>query len=852
MSGRRSLPVVLMLLFVLVIGWSGVSSPANAKPLSGVPVPAGVGQPDPDSKPTKPEPGQQPSPNHLTHPCSGMLPEPTFAGLSPLTIEYTALNCTESYGDIGVWQANGHDYVILSGFSTRMFHIFNVDDPYNPVLLRTMPIPPGGSAGTSASWFKQRDINGIQHYYVTATVRGSVASQACGFYVYNADDPANPVLVDRKFGADWCTVHEHFISYDTDGDADYAWLAMGNESGSLWKVVVMDLQNLPTMTERGRYQRTDANSGNYVHDVNVVGNRVFLAHWGGGLIIHDKQTLVNNVNPTPLNPIDSIRPSGFNVHHVVPTTDGNHVLIEDEFINSTALEKIKMYNISDINNPFYETGIIGTGEAMNSQAHNMRIKNIGPGQDLMFVGWYKAGTRGFTIDTTGPSPTITQTFYHQLRSTPGPGFGNVWGVDYLPCTLDGQPRTCIYSGDMTYGLVVDALDYTPALDPYAPEVAITDPVNSQVINACTYTIRGNAHDYYSGVAQIEVSTDNGATWHPAQGTTSWTYEWTVPAAGPYSIQARATDNADNPGLSTVINVTVTSPCTGATTTPQTTPTSTIIPEPTGSPFVTHTSTATRTPTQGPGPSMTATPILPTLTAVVTGTPAEPSVTAVNTATAEPTAMSTATATPCTVQFTDVPESNTFYAPVRCLACQGIMSGYSDGTFRPNNDVTRGQLSKIVANSAGFNEPVSGQTFDDVSPTDTFYQFIERMASRGIIGGYPCGGVSEPCGSGKPYFRPNANATRGQISKIVSEAKGYDDVPEGQTFEDVPASNTFYVWIERLASRGIMSGYPCGGAGEPCKSDNKPYFRPNNNATRGQTSKIVANTFFPDCQVGMRR
>ncbi|HEX9988197.1 MAG TPA: S-layer homology domain-containing protein, partial [Chloroflexia bacterium] len=100
---------------------------------------------------------------------------------------------------------------------------------------------------------------------------------------------------------------------------------------------------------------------------------------------------------------------------------------------------------------------------------------------------------------------------------------------------------------------------------------------------------------------------------------------------------------------------------------------------------------------------------------------------------------------------------------------------------------------------------------------------------------------------RPYFRPNANATRGQISKIVSEAAGYNDVPEGQTYQDVPAASTFYVWIERLSSRGIMSGYPCGTLpNEPCGTTNKPYFRPDNQATRGQTSKIVANTFFPGC------
>jgi hypothetical protein len=123
-----------------------------------------------------------------------------------------------------------------------------------------------------------------------------------------------------------------------------------------------------------------------------------------------------------------------------------------------------------------------------------------------------------------------------------------------------------------------------------------------------------------------------------------------------------------------------------------------------------------------------------------------------------------------------------------------------------------------------------------------------MASRGIIGGYPCGGEFEPCGSGdRPYFRPNANATRGQISKIVSEAAGYDDPPQRQTFQDVPVGSTFHVWIERLVSRNIMGGYPCGGTNEPCiPPDDRPYFRPNNNATRGQTSKIVANTFYPNC------
>jgi hypothetical protein len=207
-------------------------------------------------------------------------------------------------------------------------------------------------------------------------------------------------------------------------------------------------------------------------------------------------------------------------------------------------------------------------------------------------------------------------------------------------------------------------------------------------------------------------------------------------------------------------------------------------------------------------------------------------------------------TACSITFTDVDPTNTFYPFVRCLACRNIISGYADGTFRPGNDVTRGQLSKIVSNAANWTEPVTGWSFQDVPPGSTFYDFVERMSSRGVISGYACGGAGEPCVApeNRPYFRSGANATRGQISKIVANAAGYIDDPGPQLFEDVTITSTFYPFIQRLANRGIMGGYQCGGVGEPCiPPTNRPYFRAGNNATRGQVSKIVANTFYPGCQ-----
>jgi len=60
-------------------------------------------------------------------------------------------------------------------------------------------------------------------------------------------------------------------------------------------------------------------------------------------------------------------------------------------------------------------------------------------------------------------------------------------------------------------------------------------------------------------------------------------------------------------------------------------------------------------------------------------------------------------TACPLQFADVPQGSTFNPYIRCLACQGVASGYPDGSFKPDNEVTRGQLAKMVSNAAGLND-----------------------------------------------------------------------------------------------------------------------------------------------------
>lgn len=201
---------------------------------------------------------------------------------------------------------------------------------------------------------------------------------------------------------------------------------------------------------------------------------------------------------------------------------------------------------------------------------------------------------------------------------------------------------------------------------------------------------------------------------------------------------------------------------------------------------------------------------------------------------------------CSTGFSDVPAGSTFYVYVHCLVCRDIISGYPDGTFRPNNAVTRGQLAKIVSNSAGFSETYNSATFADVPVGSTFHLFAERLYSRSIVAGYACGEVGEPCPG--VYFRPNSNVTRAQTAKMAALAAVLPaPTPGQQTFQDVNTGNPFWSWVESLSDVDAIGGYACGGAGEPCVAPgNRPYYRPGNPVTRGQSSKIVVSTFFPEC------
>jgi hypothetical protein len=202
------------------------------------------------------------------------------------------------------------------------------------------------------------------------------------------------------------------------------------------------------------------------------------------------------------------------------------------------------------------------------------------------------------------------------------------------------------------------------------------------------------------------------------------------------------------------------------------------------------------------------------------------------------------ATSCALHFSDVHPSDYFYAPAQYLACHGVISGYADGTFRPYAGTTRAQMVKIVTLAFGVAPapPPAGGTFADVPPSHPFFAAVETAAARDLVSGYACGAPGEPCdGANRPYFRPYAPVTRGQLAKIVVAAAGWGPrAPAVGTFADVAPGSAFYGFVETAVCRGVLSGYACGAAGEPCDSARRPYFRAGAGATRGQIAKIVYN------------
>ncbi|HEV7750722.1 MAG TPA: DUF4082 domain-containing protein [Baekduia sp.] len=144
-----------------------------------------------------------------------------------------------------------------------------------------------------------------------------------------------------------------------------------------------------------------------------------------------------------------------------------------------------------------------------------------------------------------------------------------WGLDQESAGFNVPDRnmqqaTINLLADMStqpYAPLAGLTTATKSTDTSAPTAAITSKPAS-IADGTKVTLGGTATDAGGGiVAGVEVSTDGGGTWHPATGTTTWTYSWVAHGAPTATIKVRATDDSANMQSSpTTATVAVTCPC----------------------------------------------------------------------------------------------------------------------------------------------------------------------------------------------------------------------------------------------------------------------------------------------------
>ncbi|MCJ1908254.1 S-layer homology domain-containing protein [Planococcus ruber] len=170
--------------------------------------------------------------------------------------------------------------------------------------------------------------------------------------------------------------------------------------------------------------------------------------------------------------------------------------------------------------------------------------------------------------------------------------------------------------------------------------------------------------------------------------------------------------------------------------------------------------------------------------------------------------------------TDLPKSHGFYDEMTYLVNKGVISGYEDGTIKPDKVVTRAEAAIMIGKLKNFKGTQTSTNFKDVSKSQKASGFIAEAAKAGFISGYPDG-----------TFKPYAPITRGDMSIILDRTFNiFNGV--GAPFSDVSPNMKSYNAIATMVSGNITAGY----------SDNT--FRPNQAITRGQLAAFMSRVLEP--------
>ncbi|MEG0471576.1 MAG: 5'-nucleotidase C-terminal domain-containing protein [Solibacillus sp.] len=108
-------------------------------------------------------------------------------------------------------------------------------------------------------------------------------------------------------------------------------------------------------------------------------------------------------------------------------------------------------------------------------------------------------------------------------------------------------------------------------------------------------------------------------------------------------------------------------------------------------------------------------------------------------------------------YSDVSDSHKYSEAIQVLTAAGIVTGYGDGTFKPDATVTRGQAAKMIAGALKLDTTkVIDPKFSDIAQSNHYYGAISALVATGFISGYE-----------DNTFRSSEEITHGQFAAILT-------------------------------------------------------------------------------------
>lgn len=168
-------------------------------------------------------------------------------------------------------------------------------------------------------------------------------------------------------------------------------------------------------------------------------------------------------------------------------------------------------------------------------------------------------------------------------------------------------------------------------------------------------------------------------------------------------------------------------------------------------------------------------------------------------------------------FSDVSVDHKNYAAIKYLYEQGVISGYPDGTFRPDNTVSRVEALKFILSGIQKELSNSGSLpFPDVLVDAWYSDYVETAYEDGIVKGYPDG-----------TFGPSKTVNKAEFFKILLLAMEVDVAPEvtGELYNDVTPESWFAPYVQFVKEKNLLDAFA-------------DMFKPQDGMTRGEVAEAM--------------